>query len=368
MARPHNKRRLSLECLEDRQLLAGNVTAILRVDGLGSNLYIDGDSNANRITVESIGAGKVQVRGFSDAAGLPTSVNGGANALRIFSGVANGIFIHMNGGNDLVRVTNLGIGGDLLVDLGVGNDEAVLGRDQVGGDARFANTASGPLFINNGNLQVLGGVGNDLVFQSDEHVHGEASIDLGDGNDTVLMRRPPGSGQNVEYFSVTNIDTDLGADTVDIIGLIVDGNCYIDDTIGNPLGLLNTLNLNLSSADVCGSLRIFGDAYNDIINVSAVNVLFTLNVSTGFGNNTVGLSVIANNVVVSFDNGNDTLYLLNCNLGFVNVAGLDGNDLFDVRNVIVDNAYFDGGFGSDTFRTSGTQKNRFNSLTVVNVP
>ncbi len=56
-------RRLLVEDLENRRLLAGNVT----VTRSGPDLFVTGDNLANTISIESNGSGGVRVSGFNDA-------------------------------------------------------------------------------------------------------------------------------------------------------------------------------------------------------------------------------------------------------------------------------------------------------------
>lgn len=177
-----------LERLEDRQLLAGNVSAKLS----GGNFIVRGDDAANRISVESTGENTLVVRGFD------TRINGISNAARVFSRVTGEIQIHLRGGDDLIRVTNLITPGNVLVSLGDGNDEVVTGRDQLHSNARFAGSSSGPLYVQ-GDLRLYGGSGRDLIYQSDLHVEGAGVTNLGSGDDSLFMQRPSGSGTNVDY-------------------------------------------------------------------------------------------------------------------------------------------------------------------------
>src|ERR1043165_1413771 len=86
------------EHLEDRRLLAGNVTAnATTVPGV---LLITGDGSSNGILVEQVSAASFKVTG------LGTTVNASFSAKTI-TGVTGGIAINMQGGNDAVTLKNL---------------------------------------------------------------------------------------------------------------------------------------------------------------------------------------------------------------------------------------------------------------------
>ena len=83
------------ESLEPRNLLAGNVTA----DASSGALIILGDGSANIITVTQTAPDTYKV------AGTATNVNGTSSAKTFYA--TDGIFINMNGGNDVLTVKNL---------------------------------------------------------------------------------------------------------------------------------------------------------------------------------------------------------------------------------------------------------------------
>ncbi len=68
-------RRLFVEGLECRRLLAGDVT----VTRSGADLVVTGDNLSNTISIESDGNGGVRVNGFNDAMGQATRINGTPN-------------------------------------------------------------------------------------------------------------------------------------------------------------------------------------------------------------------------------------------------------------------------------------------------
>src|SRR5688500_4041701 len=92
------RRRLLLECLHDRRMLAGDVTA----SEVNGDLIIMGDAAANGVYVSDEGDGNFAVHGI-DLGGSPTTINGAA-------------------GPETFAIT-----GDVIVDLFDGDDKFGLG-------------------------------------------------------------------------------------------------------------------------------------------------------------------------------------------------------------------------------------------------
>jgi hypothetical protein len=360
----NRSKRLTVESLENRCLLAGNVSASLS----GSDLNITGDDLGNTISVESIGAGQVQVRGFG------TSINGSPDAIKTFN-VSGSINIHMNDGADLVRVTNLVIHDDLVADLGPGANELLLGQSTAGDNTRFASTPSGPLYVQN-DVTVVGNTAADRVFQSNLHVGGVGTLDLGSGDDTVQLERPSGSTANVEYAGLFQVLPGAGNDSVSITGLVVDDNMVVTDGSG-------IANVSINSMDVHGNLTITTANLADTIGIQNTNVRNTLTVVSQGGYDSLTLSAIADNLTVNAGGGNDEVHVSSANIGVLRAFmgtgtdhldllsdttdqifayGSDGNDLFQVRNTRAIDAFFNGDAGDDTYEDSLLLANNISNL------
>lgn len=335
---------LCLERLEDRRLLAGNVTATVSA----GNLVVSGDNLANRISIESAGENRIAVRGFN------TQINGVPNAARVFSGVTGDISVQLRDGDDLVRVTNLIAPSNVLVSLGGGNDEVVTGQDKLNGDARFAGSPSGPLYVP-GALRMYGGLGNDLVFQSDAHIDGLGMTHLGTGDDTLFMQRPAGSGQNVDYGGNLTILPDAGSDVVDLLGLVVDSDLTINDTS-------DALYLSIRSMDVHRNFRLTSAGLADSIDVSSTNVTRQFVLSSGGGSDRVRISAIASQLSANLGDGNDGFELVSSNIKSSAIYGGAGDDVFFARYAYGVDALFSGDAGRDVFRTSRSLPNHISSL------
>ena len=100
-----NQRKLRLESLENRNLLAGNVTATV-VDG---NLIIEGDDQDNQISIVATeNRGQYIIRGRASATFGPitTTINGSdAEEGILVTGVKRSVHISMGDGNDSVSTS-----------------------------------------------------------------------------------------------------------------------------------------------------------------------------------------------------------------------------------------------------------------------
>jgi hypothetical protein len=110
-------RKARFESLENRNLMAGNVTAAL----VGGELSLTGDNSSNYLVVHQTGANRFQVQGIN------TNIKFGSQTARsiTFSSVID-IGFNMRGGNDSVTVYNSSLAGSMGVDMGTGNDVLAL--------------------------------------------------------------------------------------------------------------------------------------------------------------------------------------------------------------------------------------------------
>jgi hypothetical protein len=194
MARHHRRkgRPCRFEPLEDRHLLAGDVTAQIT----NGDLVINGDKFDNGITIAAgTTAGTVVVTGV-DAGGSATNVNGTANGAVTLSGFTGGLTVKMKGGNDTVAITGLTIVGPADLDGGKGNDSFTL---------------SGDMF--NSSLDVQLDKGADTLSLSNVKVTGDTNIHGGRGADHVTIA---GS-----MFSTLDMALGRGSDSLDISGTTV---------------------------------------------------------------------------------------------------------------------------------------------------
>ncbi len=283
----------SIQCLENRQLLAGDVAVALS-SADSRDLVITGDDSANEIVVEEIGVDRIRVQGRNG-----TQVNGGSSAT--FT-VRDDVTINMKGGNDVVTVRNLNLDNythnDLVIDLGTGNDTLVVEQTDVSDD-----------------LNVYAGHGHDdieilEVRTRDTFVTGEY------GNDDIT----------IDEVTTHNTATIAGAENADTIEVR-------DSVIGNDL-------------------VIDGDAGADEVSVDGVDVADNISVDLGSGDDYSAVTRSdADDIFVYGRTGNDTVYLYYNDVVDQLYASLStGNDELIFWGNAVGRHYFNGGTGTDKWR------------------
>jgi hypothetical protein len=154
---------MSLESLETRRLLAGNVTAFL--NAATSTLVIRGDNKSNDIIINP-GATS---NGYNITGRHGTTVNGRPSAFVDTGGNIENLSIDMGNGDDVVDILAYAFDHGSIV---TGNGDDTVGLDL---DA----FASG-LDIDTGN-------GNDSVRLIDDQITGDLNINTGNGNDSVAF-------------------------------------------------------------------------------------------------------------------------------------------------------------------------------------
>jgi hypothetical protein len=197
-----------LETLEDRRLMAGNVTATLQ----GGTLFLRGDSLDNSVAVSQISATQFAV------AGLSTTVNGSSSPF-LFNGNIGAIDADFRDGNDLFGLSNSSA--DLLA-------LATELQSGTAGTLTTGTTARTPVA---GSVNVRMGAGNDAVAIIGQ-IGGSLNLDLGNGNDAVAV-------ENSSIRKALVVEGDDGNDPIRVRNSDVGGLLLLNGGKGN-----DTLNAN----------------------------------------------------------------------------------------------------------------------------
>jgi hypothetical protein len=119
--------RLRIEQLERRDVLSGDVTVAV----VGGDLVITGDASDNYLFIyQNVGGdwivhGGRQLSGGSAVTGTETDVNGQSTP-QTFAGVTGDLLIDMAGGNDEIEISNGDVLGVADIDLGAGDNHLIL--------------------------------------------------------------------------------------------------------------------------------------------------------------------------------------------------------------------------------------------------
>ena len=250
-------RRLGVERLQARVLLAGDVTAAV-TNGF---LVIRGDDAANELTIERISGDRVQVTGATG-----TTINGLTQPAVLR--VRKGYDIATGGGDDKLTVIGLNAFGryEIRMDLGIGNDTLVAsnllaqrihagggdGNDSitlrnsrsrrgsgVGGGAGDDTLVLENLRFGNGSC-IDGGTGNDILQESNNR-YGVRSTKLNIDPNTPIITPPTALG---DAFSVVR----SGSNTVNLAN---------NDTAGTSA--INRNSIVISTQPTNGSVTVNTD-------------------------------------------------------------------------------------------------------------
>lgn len=210
MRRASRNRSLTLQALEVRQLLAGNVVTSVT----GGTLKITGDNSANELTVEQTSAGlQVQALNGTRLNGIlngvltvsnPTQMNidllGGNDRLSMADFLGGGVSVKLGNGNDQLNLLGITNDGAMVIDLGSGND---------GLAANLGGPVSADPNVCGGNFTLLAGAGNDRLIIQSLNALANLTIDAGAGQDVVFL----GSGST---NGITTIALGAGDDIMAI--------------------------------------------------------------------------------------------------------------------------------------------------------
>lgn len=369
-------RKLNVENLERRAMLAGNVS--VAVDG--DTVVITGDNASNGVAVEQLDHGRYFISGFS-LNGSPTRINGQTSG-RIVSGIRNfdvdlnrgyDIFVMSNSAwrrNDLAQnlsggtaghiqtspearntntthFTTTRVLGDVVIDLDEGNDGVGIGA-RIGTRDSHGHIVDGVLDIN-------GGDGADRVIADRTEAFDDMLYDMGSGNDTVqanvarvgdFLFANLGDGHD-RFFSDnahgwhSHILGGNDNDVVDIRNFRMEQEVFVDGGSGHD---------RFYGAGVGGiSIAIVTGDGNDRVGIDGANSRGGATVDTGSGNDFVRLNgvFVADHAGVYQGDGDDTLRLRNSTADHATLSGGSGFDRF----------FNDGGNSFGSLHKSGYEQN-----------
>lgn len=198
-ARTLSERKLRIETLEQKQLLAGDVL----VNVVNGALNIQGDDLDNQIAVSSgEEPGTYIVRGLNGTnvmTGEPASEGGVAEGTApesavVVEGVRRGIRANMGDGNDTVILGDLNVRRSVSINTGDGDDNVLVGvgqGDEPGsipaGTAGDDNADSAVAI--RGNLNISTGTGADTIAINNTTTGGGLRLSAGADDDTVRIGR-----------------------------------------------------------------------------------------------------------------------------------------------------------------------------------
>lgn len=350
-------RKLHLENLEQRSLLAGNVTASV-TDGV---LTIMGDAADNKLYIRQLDptgptdpwpGARYEIADLYPRGKPVTTINGESSF--IVEGVKNGIYINLGDGNDFLNISRPGaarnaaaVPGKLAIDMAGGRDTLrlyVVNHRQV--IARLGTSDDSVSLVGEVNhVSILtdgqwasAPSGRDNVQLGNLSVSGSASIETGGGNDEVRIA-------GVVFEGPLTVATGDGDDRINAWMTTTDSSAAVEIDTGNGqdgvgLGdLFEQTNLN-------SQVRVFTQLGNDIVQIN--NVIST------------------SHIVINTGKGEDSLALANASLDSILAwMGEDADRLFVDEEFSSATTDFGGGAGTDTLDINANRNNDLGDATVT---
>jgi uncharacterized surface protein with fasciclin (FAS1) repeats len=215
--RLRSARQLSVETLETRRLLAGDVDIFTR----RGDLFVTGDRADNSVEIRVESSGDVVAEGLDG-----TTINGSEGPVVILEGgvVPDDMRVRLGSGDDTILIDGLEISDDLIINGGDGDDSIGLLRTTVGDDAAIYGLRgdlnfSLDLSTINDDLRVVGSRGDDLIVFDESTVGDDTNVLTSSGDDTVIVR-------NSVHQDTVFLNTGRGDDFVAVVGSEIGDDVY----------------------------------------------------------------------------------------------------------------------------------------------
>lgn len=303
----------SLESLESRELLAGNVNVV--VDGI--DIRVIGNDAGNEIQVEGVG-GTLRISGVNG-----TTVNWKRAPVEfdLTAGEFGDLRFALNAGDDIVNITgDIEMPGRLILYGHAGGDQfSIDGNLQFGGDMVIAGGANGDIIdlaglfagdklIVNGDDSGILNHGDDIITLINSSSLRDTKVLLGLGTNLAKLTKVA-AGQDLRMWGSGGADEFVLSRVSSVRDLIITG--------ANGLNQYGLAGLNVGR-----DLKINGGTNSDIValNGGLIDIL-----GLGVGSNSIG-----RNLSMILGGGNDDIRSLGSHVidGAAYLYGMDGDDRF----------------------------------------
>jgi hypothetical protein len=296
---PFTSRNFSLERLEDRQMMAGDIAAYLQSGVLNLAESAGYQGGQNGVSIVQVAPHTLMVTGLQTDDGGTSTING--HVSQQFSGV-NSLNVNLGGGNDLVDI-GLDNHAVSLTDVSINVDGTKAKFNAYGFDYDKVNVAN---LTTTGRLNIQTGKDNDVV--------NIGNLRIGDNDLDALT-----------------INSGGGSDTLNLNNVQVSGNLSIL-TADSTSKATDSDQVNLQTVSAGNGILVKTGSGKDTVTATDVTAIGDMQIDTGAGNDTVKLNSVQ---------ATDAFFAL---LG-------DGNDSLDVTYLRANKATLDGGNGTDLLTT-----------------
>jgi len=347
--------KLTIENLESRRLLAGDVMA----DVIDGRLVVTGDEADNQVHISSgENAGEYVIAGIPAPDGTNTTVNGQDGPVLV-TGVTGGTRIVTGDGNDLVDVSHAHFK-NLAIATGAGDDSVRIGVSNPTPDPTSPSpgdeTPDGgeegttpvppdvePSVVVRGQFRLRTGVGNDNVVERSLVVHRGHSIRTGAGEDNVILGASRPDDGRAEDGETAGDPSSVAPPETAHSALNVRGALMIGTGGGSD-------NLVLHAADA-QSVHIRTGAANDHVLLDQVHGHNGIWAQTGGGDDTIAMNhVRARWAWMLTGQGGDHVALHDASFAILGIYLGGGDDGLEMRDTQVGRmAFIAGGDDTDSF-------------------
>jgi hypothetical protein len=316
-----SRRRLSIESLESRTLMAGNVTASV----VSGSLVVQGDDLSNAVTIQQTSPGTFRLVTFQ-IDGAPTLINGSSDNDQTFSGVTADVNIAMAGGNDQVRIN--AVNGPALIGRNF-NVNGGTGVDNLNATVRVGQTQGGYVIVRNTFMNLVDSsvpknlvTSGDSISLSNVVVGGDVTVTGRAVDDSVAMAR-------LQARSVS-VETGGGRDTVRLVeGSQIAGDVRILTGDGEDfvrIGSLSAANLTINLGRFAPSTPSAGIGHVSIFGQTNIRHVVRITGSERADNMTIDGLHAGDAFFAWLSAGNDRLTIKNSSSPKATLRGGDGFD------------------------------------------
>lgn len=278
-----NSRKLRLESLEQKQMLAGDVTVSV-VNGV---LTLQGDELDNQIAVSAgEAAGTFVIRGL-DGTLLHLGDAEGTSELAV-EGVRRGMVANMGAGNDALRINEASFRGNVAINMGEGDDRVAIGVTPEVTEASLTMDDDASIDLPSvqfgQNLIIRTGSGNDTVVINDTRGRGILGVSTGEGDDTVRLGLASETTEEaaevndevlVSFINGVALDLGAGADVL-FVNHLRTGGFHVNGGAG-----ADTMRINGVKAHAINVVGGAGEGADTVAIRDATTRLLTVNLGAG---------------------------------------------------------------------------------------
>jgi hypothetical protein len=284
--------------------------------------------NGELVVEGTAGNDTVTIRGTSTPGTYEVTGSLGTSTV---NGVTGELRFEFGDGDDTVILSGAFVAGDVVLDMGGGNDQI-----EFGDQAAVSST---------GDFTVRLGAGDDDLRMQRAYVVGDLVIETGAGNDQLDLTGVSNANQfwaGSSSLGSTTIRTGDGDDEITISLAFIVGTTEVDAGAGNDA-------VSLDASAVSGNTSIVGGDGHDQLTIDASYFVAAISLDGGLGADNVQLtaSIAMGSASLAGGDGHDVSEIADSSVPHVTVNQGAGQDAVTVRGSLFDSFFADLGDDND---------------------